>query len=179
MFSVKNKYILTFITMLWLYLVFRMNNNNAYCESDIIIVLLVIVSGWIMCFNHRLFVMTRKKLSKHFFECELEYKSFIKDELVEQIFVRVKNSEDWYELDYLLTINKGCNVSQYNEFVMRNGTVRRLLKTMNAATDNQLILKEYELYKTEYNSIRWLMLFVIILTMFIFILIKYSNNYYF
>lgn len=180
MFSVKNKYILAFITMLWVYLAFRLNNNNSvYCESDIIIVLLFMIGGWFICFNHRLFTMTRKRLSKYFFECELEYKSYVKDGLVEQIFVKTKNSEDWYELDYLLTINKGCNVHQYNEFVMRNGTVRRLLKTMNAATDNPLISKEYELYKTEYNSVRWLMLFVVILSLFIFTLVKYSNNYYF
>lgn len=180
MFSVKNKFILGFIVTLWLYLAFRANHVGTYYNSyDFLILLIFVFGGWFILFNHRYFVMSRKILSQYYFECELEYKPYIKDGIVENIFVRLKNTDNWYELDYVLTINKNCNVHQYNDFVKKNGTVRRLLRTMNTMAEDPIVKLEYKRLKTDYNSIRWIMLFVILLSLFLLSLIIYSNNMYY
>lgn len=177
MFSLKNKYVLGLISLIWVYLAYKANHLYSGNNYDWIPITLFIVGGWFTFLNHRMFVMTRKKLSTSFYwEQELEYKPFIRDNLVEKIFLRPIGTNDWYELDYTLTIPKNSPAHIYNDFVKKNGTVRRLLKTMNEAVDNSIVEKEYALLKSEYNGTRWLMLGVIIVCYLIYFMIKYANN---
>ena len=164
MFSLKDKFILIYMSLIWIYLAFRTNHTaEYYADYDYILLTIIILGGWFILFSHRTFVMTRKKLSTYYFESNLEYKPFVKDELVEKVFVRIQHSEDWYELDYLLTLPKYSSFNQFNSFVLENKTVRELLSTMNAKTEDGWVNHEYKMLKLEYNSIKYLTLFIIIL----------------
>lgn len=177
MFSLKDKYILGYLSSIWLYLVYRANHiNSIYGEYDYILLTIILFGGWFLLFSYRTFVMTRKYLSNYYYECKLEYKPYYNKGLVEKIFVRVKGENDWRELDYILTIPKKSHIDEYNSFVVRNDTVRKLLTTMNQTTIDNFKLKEYELMKTEYKSIKWLMFSLLVLIYFIGALCIYGNS---
>ena len=177
MFTLKDKYILGYISAIWVYLLFRACHTiSQYANYDIILLIIIMFGGWFVVFNHRMFTMTRSKLCKHYLELDLEYVPFVKEGVVDRVFVRTINSNDWYEIDYTLTIPRYCGVNVYNEFVSKNSTVSQLLKSMNNKADEGLCAKEYKMLKTEYNSIRWLMLFVICMFFLFYFLIS-TNQY--
>lgn len=138
MFSLKNKYIVILISFIWFYLIYKVNHLHNNINYYWFPITLFIFGGWVILFNHRLFVMTRKKLSENFYlEQKLEYKPLIKNNIVERIYVKPQGTDNWYEIDYTLTIPQNCLPHVYNNFVVNNSTVRRLLKTMNEnANDN-------------------------------------------
>ena len=177
MFSIKDKYILSYICIIWLYLVFRMNHMASYyADYDSILVAFIVFGGWFILCSHRTFTLTRKKLSTYYFESGLDYKPLIKDNIVEKVFVRINGSDDWYELDYILTIPKYCQSSVFYSFVNKNRSVRDLLTTMNKMADDAIIGKEYKLMKVEYSSIKWLSLSLILIVYLIIGMATYSNS---
>ena len=171
MFSLKDKVILIYMSFIWIYLAFRTNHTaHFYADYDNILLTFIILGGWFILFSNRTFVMTRKKLSNYYLESNLEYKPFIKNELVEKIFVKLQHENDWYELDYILTIPKNSSFNQFNKFAIKNGTVRNLLTTMNINANDGYIRHEYNMQKTEYYSIIYLTLFIILLAYLIYVL---------
>jgi hypothetical protein len=162
-FTLKDKYILGYITAIWVYLCFRANHTSfSYANYDNILLSIIIFGGWYLICSYRTFVMTRGKLCKYYMETALEYVPYMKDGLVEKIFVKTETEDDWYELDYVLTIQQHCSLPQYNEFVRNNEKVSTLLKTMNSNAERGESKYIYKTLKSDYKAIKWLTFSVII-----------------
>ena len=68
-FTLKDKYILGYITAIWVYLCFRANHTSfSYANYDNILLSIIIFGGWYIICSYRTFVMTRGKLCKHYME---------------------------------------------------------------------------------------------------------------
>lgn len=180
MFSLKDKYILGYIFTIWLYLVFRMNHlARTYADYDSLLLSFIIFGGWYIVCSYRSFVLTRKKLSEYYYECGLDYKPLMKNGVVDKIYVKIYGTDDWYELDYTLTIPQYSQPNVFYSFVNKNRSVRELLNTMNAMANDMIIGKEYKLLKTEYASVKWLTFSIILLVYLIVFMAKYSNGAYY
>lgn len=179
MFTLKDKYILGYITAIWVYLAFRTYHTaSMYGNYDFILLSIIIFGGWLIGFNYRMFTMTKRKLTNYYHECPLSYVYFMKNGLINRIFVQTHGSEDWYELDYILTIPRDCDLATYNSFVTNNGTVDKLLRTMNNMESQPLVKQEYKLLKNEYNTIRWMLLFKICMLYFLYTLVHNQTLIY-
>ena len=163
-FTLKDKYILGYITAIWVYLCFRANHTSQfYAEYDYILLTIVTFGAWYVMCSYRTFVMTRSELTKHYMESDLDYVPFIKDGMVENIYVKLHQSENWYELDYILTIPQGCNMEAYNVFVRENNKVSSLLKTMNHNERKGDVRLAYKTMKMDYKTIKWLTFSIIVI----------------
>ena len=163
-FTLRDKYILGYITAIWVYLCFRSNHTSTmYANYDYMLLTIVVFGAWYIFCSYRSFVMSRGKLCKHYMETNLDYVPYIKNGLVNKIFVKTNTEEDWYELDYILTIPQDCSLPQYNEFVKNNDKVSTLLKTMNHNANRKDIAHDYRMMKLDYKSLKWLSFSIIII----------------
>jgi len=179
MFSLKDKYILGYISAIWVYLVFRAYHTSSfYSDYDCILLTIILFGGWFIVCNYRMFTMTRRKLYDYYGECDLQYKSYEKNNLVNRIFVKPMIDDDWYELDYILTIPRNCTKAEFKEFAMKNNTVSKLLRTMDNMEDAPGIKRSYQLMKIEYNTTRWVLLFSLIMFYFLYSLVHYETLMY-
>lgn len=172
--SVKENYTIGIGLIVVSYLMWR--SFHLYYESiyDHILLNFILFSIWYIRFNYRSFVMTRKRLSSYYHANILEYKSLLVQGILKDVYVRVKGYEDWYKLDYSLTISKGCGYNIYEEFTSKNLTVKDLLSTMNKNADDLSIGNQYRIMKCNYTTFKYLSLsFFIIFEIFYWLI--YNN----
>lgn len=162
--TVKEKYTIGISIFIIGYLMWRKDNffvDPIYDHVALSIILLVL---WFIFFNHRIFVMTRKRLCSNYYDNNLlEYKGLMVRGIIEDIYVRIKGDIDWYKLDYILTIPNGCGYNIYEEFTNKNQTVGDLLKTMNSKADDAFIGSKYKMMKNNYKAFKYISLIFLIL----------------
>lgn len=177
MFTIKDKYILGYITTIWMYLIYK-SNHLYYSDAnyDGILLTIIIIGGWLITCNHRMFVMTRKRLCENYYHaCNLIYKPYVKNNIVKNIFVKTTNSDNWYELDYILTIKQNSTIEEYREFIAKNQTVHELLKTMNFNAEHKTTKIQYNLMKMDYKTIKWTTLTLIIVIYILYLIVYYNK----
>lgn len=157
--TVKEKYTIGISIFTIGYLMWRKDNffvDPIYDHVALSIILLVL---WFIFFSHRTFVMTRKRLCTYYYDNSLlEYKALMIRGIIKDIYVRVKGYNDWYKLDYILTIPKGCGYNIYEEFTNKNQTVGELLKTMNSKAEDITTGGSYRTMKSNYITFKYMTL---------------------
>lgn len=166
----RDQYILLCILFIVFYLSLRILGffSESYIYTDHLCIFFILFFSWLILFNHRLFVMTRKRLSNMIKyvgqDCELLYKIHERNGVIDGIYVKLNDSTypNWYELDYILSgIDKDCGMNVYNTFRIYNSSVGDLLHTMCHNSEDVLIGERYKQYKSDYNCYRWLSLFML------------------
>lgn len=144
---------------------YGINNIGYPIYYDYIFITIFLYMLWFIIFNHRLYVMTADMLSKVYINNRLEYKCLVNKGIIEHIYVRIYGYRDWYELDYMLCIKKGCGYNVYDDFVNHNNTSGKLLETMMHKKNDLNIKYKYSSMLLGYDTIRWVSL--IFLTFFV------------
>lgn len=179
----KDLHLTILYTVVGLYLLFAHSNSWAYGHNYVLynylIIFYVLFHVGYIVFNKRDFMMTTSKLRKYGFDYNLKYKCQSKQNgIIDRIFVNDYNDEYWYELDYLLTIHRGCTVAEYNEFIGKNSSVHKLYSTMVSKRKNsKTIMKEYVTSKNEYNTSRISFLMLLILIAFLSLAVIAKKGY--
>lgn len=160
MFRLKDKFILGIIALIWGYLCFRINHMGIYYERFDPIILIILLYGiWFICFNNRFFTMTIGKLTSkmYFTQSMIEYKPLIINNEVKNVYVKLKGEDDWYELDYWLTIKQNCSFEEYEKFAQKNKTIGLLLNTMETNKKLPFFEAQYKFNVSDYNLLKWIM----------------------
>lgn len=182
----RDCHILIILLTLLCYLWFRVLGlfSELYIYTDHLVVMYVLFCLWLLLYNSRLYVMTRRRLcgicKQVGDRCSLEYKTYEHLGIIERIFVRVDNENypNWYELDYTLcNIEKGVCTNIFNTFRVYNCTVSDLLHTMNSNANDKLISEKYSLLKSDYNCFRWLTFLVLLIVYIVYIVIMMNFIY--
>ena len=182
----RDCHILLMLLVVVLYLWFRMLGmfSEVFIYTDHLILMYILFCIWVVVYNHRLYVMTRKRLCNMWKQvgdhCQLEYKTYEHLGIIERIFVRVSNENypNWYELDYTLcNIPKGTCTNVFNTFRLYNTTVSSLLHTMNSNANDKLIGEKYDLMKCDYGCFRWLTCLFLVLFYAVYIVILMNFVY--
>jgi uncharacterized membrane protein len=141
---------------------------NSAIYNTIITYYLILHIGYIS-FNYRDFMMTTQMLRENYRDRKLRYKAqTIENGKIHRVYVNDYISDFWYEIDYMLTIPKDCDIKTYNDFIACNTTSHRLYQTMvNKRRNNKEIMKNYLFNKSVYKTQKYTVLSVIILTLFL------------
>lgn len=160
------------------YLLYHYNHmyydNLYYNIINFLFIYYILFHCWYITFCYRVFVLTTSRLRSIFRDGKLEYMSRScgdNNGVIDRIYVRHCYDDSWYELDYLLTIPRGCAVSLYNKFINDNSTLHELHKTMTSNRHNTKISYDYNFEKSVYNSTKYTTLFILLLSFFITFLI--------
>lgn len=179
----KNLHYLIIYSVVMLFLLFVRANKwdyeDYYAWYNFLITFYILFHVGYIIFNYRDFVMTTQRLRSDYIERNLRYKcTSVENGKIDRIFVNDYIDDFWYELDYMLTINRDCSVKEYNDFIMSNPTSKELYKTMiTKRSNNKSIMKDYMFNKTTYNTTRYMMLFILVLTMFLTICIMIKKGF--
>ena len=118
---------------------------------DHIMIHFLIFTLCILYFYHRdLCVLTRRKLYSIQDIKKVEYKGYIVNHLVNNIYARVEGSTEWYEIDYLLTIHKHCTPIAFKNFAKENNNTVSLYNKMTYNKDES---PAFELYNKLQDNI--------------------------
>lgn len=175
--NIKESYITGIGIIIIIYLIWRTNQLYISSIYDHILINFILICLWYICFSYRDFVMTRKRLSNYYNSCILEYKALVISGLIKDIYVRVKGFDDWYKLDYSLTISKDSGYNIYEEFISKNLTVADLLKTMNNNANSFNIGSSYKMLKNNYIIFKYLsLIFLLIFELLYWLIYIHINN---
>lgn len=174
--NVKENYTVGIGIILIIYLMWRTNHIYEDCIYDHILINFILFCMWYIFFNYRSFVMTRNRLSGYYHASILEYKALLVKGLMKDIYVRVKDYDDWYKLDYSLTIRKDSGYNVYEDFVSKNITVDDLLTTMNKNAESLVCGNRYKLMKSDYKIFKYMSLIFLLIFEFLYWMIYSQTN---
>jgi hypothetical protein len=160
MVYIRDKWIIIYLSSIIFYLFLR------YCDvygeyslySDHLCILYMIYGIVFFLVNSRLFVMSRRRLSRLInrlgTEVGLRYKTEESNGMIRRIYIQLccDGYPDWYELDYSLSgLEMGCGYNVYNTFKAYNCTLGDLMHTMCHLANDKIIGERYRQMKTDYN----------------------------
>lgn len=116
---------------------------------------------WFIC-NRRYYVLTVEKMDGWNKEDYLTYQYQFTYGVIENhrqmkinhVYVKRYNDNEYYELDYALTLGKDINISEYNKFIRENGTVGALCMNMSSKLSRVQFMRDYDNDIQRYNDIR-------------------------
>lgn len=174
--NIREKYIIGFSLIVFGYLVWRVNNTFYDSIYDHILVNFILLCLWYINFSYRDFVMTLGKLNNYYPKSRLEYKCLRINNIIKDIYVRVFDYDDWYKLDYSLTIPNNVNNAEYDKFVSNNVTVSDLIKSMSIKKDDIVIGGRYRIMCSNYQIFKYMTLIFYIIFEFFYWMIYINYN---
>lgn len=160
MVYIRDKWVLLFLGSILFYLF--LNWCSVFGQYSIytnhLVVLYILYGVGFFIFNHRLFLMSRRKLSMYIkrlgVDTAIRYKIEERGGLIRHIYIQINKDgyPDWYELDYILCgIEKGSGYNIYNTFKVYNSTLGDLMHTMCSLANDKLIGEKYNIMKYDYR----------------------------
>lgn len=160
MISVKDKYITIFITTIFVFVLWLYKNPQYIFIYQHVLCLYCIFGICFFLGYNELFVMTTKKLERYASANHVHYKYTLKSDkiTVNKVYASVGDSDEWYELDYSLTIPKNSDLLIVKNFAKFYDTVGILLNTMEYRKQDPQYAERIAMYKMDNETTRSLTL---------------------